>query len=624
MMTPPDSDRELLVAYAAQRSQRAFAELVARYADMVFRTALRRTRNREMAEDVTQAVFIVLARNALSLGSRESVAGWLHKTTLFAASDATRAEARRKRRESQGIRPEVSVPPDTQDETISHVEQALHRLPRNDREILVMHYLRGLTMPQTAEALGIGVEAARKRLSRALERLRARLKCSTEVGAIATAMGAIAAGSSSIDAAPLVSAAIAGGHNGSAFTLAANLLHALRVIALKKAAAALAFIGLFSGAISISVAQLAPAPKPTPPTTAPTTTIASDPATWRPILERFDRSRQSIRTISAHFDVQLTSTTQMKVFWAIDGIKEVRQERTTAPPSDSYYRSWFINGTEMLEGMISETQPAGTAHMSQFWIFPDNRSGRYFNLLTYFGDVWSRRGMVAEFDELARKGFIVTSHQEQLNGKPVTVIEAADPKVPSKGRYTFDSDHGSLLRYEGSGFAVSVDEFKQFGPDLWLQVRYTEKMGPNNVRIFSTQDLSVNASIDPQVFQVLFPENSAILDYRTRTTVYLKRPVDLEDFSVEHINGLEPIAQEFRPMPPAGTTRPASTEGRDSGDPQSVPHAWQNIISAAGLDFHHNPFRERFGLHSQSCSDTRESLIWASTVRAKTVHFSAG
>jgi hypothetical protein len=58
--------------------------------------------------------------------------------------------------------------------------------------------------------------------------------------------------------------------------------------------------------------------------------------------------------------------------------------------------------------------------------------------------------------------------------------------------------------------------------------------------------------------------------------------VDLEDFSVEHINGLEPIAQEFRPMPPAGTTRPASTEGRDSGDPQSVPHAWQNIISAAG------------------------------------------
>src|SRR5881396_2306138 len=97
-------DWELLQTYAQHRSQEAFARIVAKYADLVFHTALRRTGSRELSEDVTQAVFIVLARSAARLTKTGSLAGWLHKATLFGANNAIRTESRRRRRERSAAR----------------------------------------------------------------------------------------------------------------------------------------------------------------------------------------------------------------------------------------------------------------------------------------------------------------------------------------------------------------------------------------------------------------------------------------------------------------------------------------------------------------------------------------
>ncbi len=83
------NDIELLRQYAESGSASAFATVVARHADFVFAVALRQTRSRELAEDVTQAVFIVLARRARGLRDGASVAGFLHQTTVvFAAKNA--------------------------------------------------------------------------------------------------------------------------------------------------------------------------------------------------------------------------------------------------------------------------------------------------------------------------------------------------------------------------------------------------------------------------------------------------------------------------------------------------------------------------------------------------------
>ena len=96
-VTTPD-DLALLRRYAQTGSAEAFAAVVARQADFVYATALRQTRDRHLAEDVTQAAFIVLARRATRLRDGASVAGFLHQTTLYAARNALRAAARRRRR----------------------------------------------------------------------------------------------------------------------------------------------------------------------------------------------------------------------------------------------------------------------------------------------------------------------------------------------------------------------------------------------------------------------------------------------------------------------------------------------------------------------------------------------
>ena len=255
-----NGDWELLQIYAAERSQDAFARLVARYADLVFHTALRRTRRTELAEDVTQAVFIALARSAGRLDPHGSLGAWLHKTTLCAATSALRAEARRQKHERAAARSEAppSAAVDETSESAALVDEALHRLGSSDRELLSLHYLEGRTMAQTATAMGITVEAARKRLSRALEKLRGKLAGRGEVmsmAGITATMAGIAAGPGTTSASDIAGAAVAGGSDGTAFTLASELLRAMRLLVLKKAAAAVASVCLVAGAMAVVCTQ---------------------------------------------------------------------------------------------------------------------------------------------------------------------------------------------------------------------------------------------------------------------------------------------------------------------------------------------------------------------------------
>jgi DNA-directed RNA polymerase specialized sigma24 family protein len=92
-------DSDLLRDYTGRRSEAAFAELARRYVDLVHSAALRMVRDADLAQDVTQAVFVALAQNAARLTDCPVLAGWLHRTTQNLAANAVRSDVRRRMRE---------------------------------------------------------------------------------------------------------------------------------------------------------------------------------------------------------------------------------------------------------------------------------------------------------------------------------------------------------------------------------------------------------------------------------------------------------------------------------------------------------------------------------------------
>jgi RNA polymerase sigma-70 factor (ECF subfamily) len=99
------NDSQLLKHFADTRSPQVFAELVARHAGLVHSTAMRLTRDSHLAEDVTQATFLILWQKADRLARRDvPLGGWLYNTALYAARNAMRARSRRKEARTEGRR----------------------------------------------------------------------------------------------------------------------------------------------------------------------------------------------------------------------------------------------------------------------------------------------------------------------------------------------------------------------------------------------------------------------------------------------------------------------------------------------------------------------------------------
>ena len=164
-------DWELLQAYAKQGSETAFAELVQRHLNWVYSSALRQVSDRHLAEDVTQAVFALLARKAGSLRSGTILAGWLFRTSRFVAARAVRSEYRRKRRE-QTASGMSTTNENVWDQLAPHLDQAVASLSEIDRRAILLRFYESKPLREVGERLGVSEDAAKKRVARALEKLR--------------------------------------------------------------------------------------------------------------------------------------------------------------------------------------------------------------------------------------------------------------------------------------------------------------------------------------------------------------------------------------------------------------------------------------------------------------------
>jgi len=170
-------DNELLGRYAKDGSEAAFAELVARHVNLVYSTALRRLgTSSHLAQDVAQLVFTDLARKAPSLPRGVLLAGWLHRATRFAAADLLRSESRRQKREQEAldmnaIELESAPDPDWQ-ELRPVLDDALDKLGQPDRDALLLRFFEGRSLADVGHVLRANEDTARKRVSRALGKLR--------------------------------------------------------------------------------------------------------------------------------------------------------------------------------------------------------------------------------------------------------------------------------------------------------------------------------------------------------------------------------------------------------------------------------------------------------------------
>ncbi len=169
------TDPQLLHAYVAQQSETAFTALVHRYVDLVYSAAFRMLGDVDAAKDVSQNVFVALAQNSRNLSDRPVLAGWLHHTARNLAVKSIRSETRRRTHEQKAaimneiLSGEGNV---NWDDISPYLDEALAELGDSDRDALLLRYFKNHDLRTVGARLGISEDAAQKRVSRAVERLR--------------------------------------------------------------------------------------------------------------------------------------------------------------------------------------------------------------------------------------------------------------------------------------------------------------------------------------------------------------------------------------------------------------------------------------------------------------------
>ncbi len=293
-------DDKLLTQYARDGSEAAFGQLVARHLNLVYATCLRELASPSLAEDAAQVVFLLLARKAKALRPAPSLAGWLFNTARFVAKDVRKQEARRDRREQIVMqemtqRQESPAPPWEQIEPL--LNDALAALKPTEREAVLLRFFEGHSLAETGAALTLSEDAARMRVSRAVEKIRRYLTAhgTAVTGPVLTGLlTSEAARPAPAHAAAAITQgtlqALSTGPTANVSRLLEGVYRTMKIIKLKFAALAAAV--LVAGTISVSLTHARP-PK--------SADLPDTPQTVLSLLNKAQTAADADKTITADF-----------------------------------------------------------------------------------------------------------------------------------------------------------------------------------------------------------------------------------------------------------------------------------------------------------------------------------
>jgi len=260
----PTDDSALLRQYAENNSDEAFAALVTRHINLVYSVALRQVGNPHAAEEITQAVFIILEKKAAQLRHDKALSSWLFQATRLTANNFIRSESRRHHREEEAYMQSVFNEAGTEvwPRIAPLLDSAVAGLREKDRQAIVLRFYDGRNLREVGLALGVSEDAAEKRVKRALEKLRKSFAKRGVNSTSAIITGAIS--SNSVQAAPVAlpkavtAVAIAKGAAASSSTLIL-VKGALKLMAWAKAKMAIAagaVVLMAAGTATVAVVEI--------------------------------------------------------------------------------------------------------------------------------------------------------------------------------------------------------------------------------------------------------------------------------------------------------------------------------------------------------------------------------